>query len=1210
MAIFVPNPEELGRRRFPDNKSFRKQLNDLSNDILGQIQQTLLPSNYPDSTSTNLGIFNKIMSREVARLRLGMDAISNDGQYTLTRPQFLQEVLGERLLLGKNIAPANYNDQSYRNYLISIKNADLAGSKKKNIEALASEFTGQQINIKELYLEARQPNSSLDVSDTHKMIVEVLIDMLQPGQDINSLASTLNFFVNLVRPAHVLYDTKFIWTEQIDVNKIFNVLFGDTGGGCVPDYDFLITDDEPAYLAEQIFILAGPVDSNGNPATGHIDSIHHDNLTFYFDNSTRVITDPSPNGTTIFDVNGRQVTFNALQIGQYVRMNYQIIPGSFQFWNTPTILLPTPTSQYYKSVYQRPLFQESVKKIMDANGRFPLQTKTTRTTICDRWVQDALMPMYEDLRGNCNNGFDSSANFSQTLRKYRGFPELYYPYPEESIHDPALLGSDYVQFMSQMPLTDGSSHPATISDVQLQIDGTLLTNPFLSVDASHGRIQLQTDDSYWDNTSGIGRFPIDGDDLLFTYHYLDGTNNTDGSTETVFGISYWQLPQVPAVKADGSGTLADSSDITVEVDGTVISNVVKNLDPLLGHVILNASADFWRSSAIGRLPVADSSGVPGDIFSFSYTLGNKYEYGLLFDDPSRYMDSYLGSDPYEMVFDSSSNSNAVPQDQPLVIGYRYRAYLLHHSSVLNSPDTLNLNEYQKPATRASIANQEAVLNHYNPFYSGEFLTDPNPLPNIPSLLGDPYLSNGLDPILKLNAGTPTFQQTFSYQPNLIYQKKLQDVRKNHRLLLYSDLLLKEFQTGNAQINLNTICDSDRVTFKTRIKEDLTHIKECSPWELFDTVETMNVDVSIPGDTRGVPNLRVDSTNLRQNFILRDVEDTGTATFSYSFVITPDTPITADSTTFQLPSFFKYTFNDELIDFPALPVVNVNGGPPVINTDITCLVNGAPHAITALNPTTGVVTIAPFDTELVTIQQVTLTQADIDAGEITVPGFIVDPNLVTVTVIHGTSQYIDQDFFTFNDHIIWRLGPLQGILEAGDILRISYEVIPYEVLPDFPFLGIQIEFTYHIINHTIITLIDRDNSRIMDDKYVFPSLCPDIEDVRLAWVMSEYYTYLDDYSDGIKLSFFNIDTLQVEDHIFSGPVFELYDASQDQIGVPENIPNALVRIPNPLSLTNPLSFSADYSFLTDALVRFRKKTFKELLPSRSFRTIELTEVLPV
>jgi len=99
MAIFVPNPEELSRRRFPDNKSFRKLLDNSSSDTLGQIQ-ALMASNYPKDNSTNLSIFNKIISREVARLNLGMNSINDDKQFTLTRPLFLQQHLGERLLLG------------------------------------------------------------------------------------------------------------------------------------------------------------------------------------------------------------------------------------------------------------------------------------------------------------------------------------------------------------------------------------------------------------------------------------------------------------------------------------------------------------------------------------------------------------------------------------------------------------------------------------------------------------------------------------------------------------------------------------------------------------------------------------------------------------------------------------------------------------------------------------------------------------------------------------------------------------------------------------------------------------------------------------------------------------------------------------------------------------------------------------------------------
>jgi hypothetical protein len=142
------------------------------------------------------------------------------------------------------------------------------------------------------------------------------------------------------------------------------------------------------------------------------------------------------------------------------------------------------------------------------------------------------------------------------------------------------------------------------------------------------------------------------------------------------------------------------------------------------------------------------------------------------------------------------------------------------------------------------------------------------------------------------------------------------------------------------------------------------------------------------------------------------------------------------------------------------------------------------------------------------------------------------------------------------------------------------------------------------------IIDRNLSRIMDDRYVFGGLCYDQEGVELNVMLNEYYSFLDDDSDGIKISFFNKDTLTIEDHIFSGPVFESYEAVEDEIGVPENFPNALVRIANPLSLNNPLNYAADYGFLNDSLVRFRKKTYQELLPDRSFRTMKLVEMLPV
>ena len=1185
MANYNPTPEQLGRRRFPDNKAFRKNLAASSRGILNQINQGLLPSNYPKDLSTTFNIHNRLFAREIARLNLSMQAINADKTYTQTRARYLQQILGERLFLGKKIAPTGYSDESYREYVTAIKSANLKGSKKTSIEELASFFTKQNVHIKELYATARAPYSSLGVSDTHKMIVQVFIENLQAGQNVNVLKENLDFFINLVRPAHVLYDTELIWTETFDINKTVDLIFGDTGGGCVPAYDYL--EGRTALYAQQVFVQDTPEN-----ATGFIEAIHHLDLMFYLNDATKVITEPGLEGTQFFSAAGKQVTFSDLRIGQYVRINYLTIPGAFQFWNYPSEILTTPNSQYYKAIFRLPLFQETVKKLMDPKGRFPLQIRTTETTLCDRWVQDALQPMYEDLRSNCDKGASYAKSTSEMLRKHHGFPEFYWPYPSYTVHDPVLLGSDFVQIMPYKPLTDGASGPATPTDITMTFDGTSTSGAITSVDASNGRIYLNDTTTYWE--TAFGRYPINGDLFKFSYHYLQGNTNYDATTQTVFGVSYWQLPKIPLVKNDGLGTLAEISDVTVSVDGTTVTGAITAIDPLMGHVTLSPYAFYWASSELGRIPVAeqilnDGTVVSGDVFKFNYYYGDRYKYAMILDDPARYMDEM------DYMLDGSSSTLPMTADDPAVIGYRYRAQFLQHSSVLNSPDTLVFNGYQKPANRASIINHQPAWNQFNTVFSPEFLTDPQ----IPEL-NEAYLENGLDPVLKLNKGTPPFQKTFSYQPGLIYQKKLQDIRRNHKLLLYSDMVIKEFETGNDEVNLSSICDSKSVSFKIRFDpEYLLPIRECSPWILFDTVTTNSVKVEIPGYTQGVPNLRVSNKHLRENLILREVEPTGTAKFTYSFITPMDSTA---ATTYQLPANFKYFYNDTWIDFPALPIVNEDSGTPIINVDITCTVNGQSHSITALDATTGLVQIAPFTLVEVIEKEFTLTQENIDAKFLEIPGVPEDPTQVTVTVIHGTSQFIYSDFKMLGHFLTWYFSDLANAFIVGDKIRVSYVVNPN--------IGVPVTFTYSILNGRYIDVVDDELSRIMDYKYVFGGLCPDIESVNLGVMFNEYYGFLDDDSDGIKLKFFNKDTLALEEHIFSGPVFETYDITQDELGSPDNFSNALVRINNPLSNSNPLNYSADYGYLNDSLVRFRKKTYQELMPNRTFRTLKLVEMLPV
>lgn len=1175
MNLYDSGAEKRGRKRFPDNRSFRLNLYNRASIVQASLLD-LLPSNYPLDSNTNLAEHYYVIAREFARQRWGINAIREDVQYTNTRIEYLQQILGERLFLDERIAPANYNDELFREYLISIKDAYLKGSTTANIENLASKWTKQTINIRELYLEARKTDSAYDVHDTHKMIVELFVDdLISSGRDLAQLSRDLDFFVSIVRPAHVYYDTRFIWTEQIDVNKVYDLIFGDTGGGCIPLYDYLPLG-EKTILALQVRIVDDP-----GEATGRIDSVQHDFFVFFLENDTKIIVEPGTDGTPVYNSSGRRIQFNELKIGDYVKINYLVIPGQFQFWRRPSELLTTPYDQYYRHIYRRPLFQEYVKKIMDSKGRFPLQEKTTPTTICDRHVQDLLNPLYEDIRSDCRVSSQTDGTYSITLAEKMWVPRLSVPYSQDDVHDQSILGDLYEFTMSDTPLTDGSGGQATPSDIGFAYDGTVVNRAVISVDASSGLINLTDSTSFWD--ASAGDMPVLGNQMAFNYTYLDNTDVSTDSTH-IFGISPWQMPVSPLISSDGSN-LAEISDISITVDGTSISNAVTEIRPILGHVFLNTQQSFWSASELGRTP-----GI-GDQIDFYYTQSIDMQYSMLFDDIQRPLDSFGGENwPYTFLFDGtyadSSGVLPISKDGHAQIGYRYRSYLLHHSSVLNSPDTLLFNNYQKPALRASLINQQDSVSHFNIFFSPEFLDDTGQ--NI--VLNDNYLENDLDPALKLNPDTPPFQKTFSHHPRLIYHQKLQDIRDHRNPLLYSDMLLKEFVQEGEDTNLSSICESDELRFKIRIGDEIPSPQECKDWIYFDIAQTDTTTVTIQGTYASVPMLRITDKKLRHNFILREIEDTGIISVSY----TTNTPKESGQTIFNLPETVQMDVNEVgIVDFPALPVMKDSINLADIS-DISVTVGGDPVIVLSLDAVDGIVTIDAPPTEFIT-DTITLDDHDIIVGEVALSGYLVDPSVVTFKVNGSLST----DFYILDQKLIWRGGPLESSLVVGDILEIYYETDPL--------INSEVVITYNIKNTRNIEVIDEYRSKIMDNDYVFGSLCPSPIKSASDMQFNEYFNFLDDYSEGIKLVYFNKTNYQIEEHVFSGPVFELYNPSEDELSSPEAFPNALVRLPEPPHSDNPLQVSQNYAFINDPLVRFKKKIFKELLPDRTFRTIKITEM---
>lgn len=1176
---FYYDPEQLGRRRFPDNKSYRAQLNNESSLILSALFD-LLPSNYPKNNNSNLSILYRSLAREAARQQQSINYINDDKVYTDTRIEYLQQILGERLFLNQQLSPVTDNDIDYRNFLISIKDAYLKGSKKSVIEGLINQYTKLKVNIKELYLESRKPNSAYGLTDTHKMIVEIFVDeLIAAGMDIATINSNLAFFVNTTKPAHVLYDTKLIWTETFIINKIHDLIFGDLGGGCVPKYIYT-PFNEKNVLARSIMVT-GPSTPSG-PNIYVIGSIHPEDLVIYTTDDTKVYVEPGTDGTLLFGPTGRRILFSDLQIGQTIRMVSLVIPGDFNFHYLPPDLVEDYDSRFYKDIYRKPAFQEFVKKEMDSKGRFPLQIATTPTTVCDRWVQDVLQPIYEDLRKNCNEKDEQAHTYEFTLAQHMWSPR----FPDDGIdstNERPLVGDLYSFTMPYAPLTDGSSNPVTPFSISVLRDGTALSGAVEYVDASSAYVSLQDTASYWNTVGGpmVVTTP-----LQLSYNYLADGSNYSATTDFIFGINFWQLPGAPISNGQGTNTLALPSDVQLLVDGTVIPDAVVALNAISGIVAVQDQVSFWNASPLGRAPQI------GDSMAFNYSQSGTKRYALLFDDSARTIDDDMVFDG-PMTLEDPARAPMAPR-QPIQIGYKFRANLLHHASVLNSSDTLLLNNYQKPAKRASIINMQDSLNHYNYFFSPEFLEDDDS----PIVLNDKYFDKDLPPAITLNYGTPPFQKTYASQPGMIREMKLQDIRKNHRLLMYCDLLLKEYRSGDESVQLSSICDNSPMNFSVQFKEELPQIEECDPWLLFDTAETKLETVHISGTLAPVRNLRVPGKDLRDDFILREMASIGTASVTYTYL-----EGFHQVTELYLPETLRTVITDgREVDFPALPImkdVSTEAGPD----DIIVQVNGSvvTGLIQDLDPLTGYVKLYSNSPTLTVVDYIQLTQEDIDDRSAKLSSYPLNGDSAILNIVNGPAQIYGIDFVV-EENVIFMEPPLSALLSPGDILVVTYETTALT--------GRELKFTYNIKTTGVISTLDMARSRVIDSNYVFAGNCYDGFRQEIELNEPEYVNFLSDYGKGIKHIYLNKDTYQLEEHVFSGPVFETYNALEDEISSQESFPNALVRIKSPLTMPDPLKTLSNYNFLNSDAIRIRKKTLRELLPDRTYRTQQIIEALPV
>jgi hypothetical protein len=317
----------------------------------------------------------------------------------------------------------------------------------------------------------------------------------------------------------------------------------------------------------------------------------------------------------------------------------------------------------------------------------------------------------------------------------------------------------------------------------------------------------------------------DGDVIIISApNYLDNTLIYAIQSVNLLENTIVLPSALPVINAEYGYTIVNF----VEVD-----NAVDDLRPLLGHVRLNFLLPVNSFIRINyhytpqlrnylMLPDAVAAENPDQYESSSYTpdtfYGPRNNYTMLVDqNPTVYDEPFWDF------------------DELLKIGYRYRAFNLAHSSVLNS-ERLLLNAYEGGVGKASFANRPGVLNQFDLMFSPEYLYDTDK--NV--VFNDKYLLKELPPVTVLNPGTPLFAKSFTddghhtiayhahehdtYDPNLpngmdlpaaftiidpddsglIDYNPVCEMPKNHQINLYSDLKHVAFPNSGFDASLQTI----------------------------------------------------------------------------------------------------------------------------------------------------------------------------------------------------------------------------------------------------------------------------------------------------------------------------------------------------------------------------------------------------------------------
>ena len=178
----------------------------------------LLASNYT-STIQGPNYTNelKAVAVELAKIELALEDVNLDFDFQHTRSEFLFSTIGYLMFLNNRLPSLVFSDSEFRTFLLNLIRIYFQGSIPKSISEAVGLFLSTDFQILENFLLVREGTAGLDISDQFGFQINVATANEFPSE-VFDLQSSIRIILDIVRPAHTLFNIRFIFTDTYEPN--------------------------------------------------------------------------------------------------------------------------------------------------------------------------------------------------------------------------------------------------------------------------------------------------------------------------------------------------------------------------------------------------------------------------------------------------------------------------------------------------------------------------------------------------------------------------------------------------------------------------------------------------------------------------------------------------------------------------------------------------------------------------------------------------------------------------------------------------------------------------------------------------------------------------------------------------------------------------------------------------------------------------------